>query len=391
MASIVLFDGPSAIDLYPLSMTRPICDLRIGIDRIWEKWKHHVTGEVFIHTRPHLKEKFQSVLPTDSGLFVDGSVLPTATFIQLCYALSEGESLKCNGELIAFKGTVDQLESGQHLAFSSTEVDGGLVVRLSSPADIFSLNGIAMQQDLEHRQDLPAELDDTNTIFGSELYVDSGARIMASTINTETGPVYIGKNAMVEEGCTIRGPFALCEGATLKMGAKVYGPTTIGPHSKVSGEVSNSVIQGFSNKGHDGFLGNSVIGEWCNLGADTNTSNLKNNYGEVKVWSYRQKELIKSGKMFHGLIMGDHSKCSINTMFNTGTVVGVNANIFGAEFPPKFVPSYSWGGAEGFTTYEIDKSFEVARAVSVRRDIDFTAVDEAIMRHIFNETAEFRS
>jgi UDP-N-acetylglucosamine diphosphorylase/glucosamine-1-phosphate N-acetyltransferase len=391
MASIVLFDGPAALDLQPLTFTRPVCHLRIGIYTIAEKWSNHVSGEVFIHTRPHLKEKFQSDLPTDTGLFVDGSVLPTATFIQLCYELGAGEAITSAGQFVAFKGTVAQLEDGSYKNFVTSEIDAGLIVEINTPADIFSLNGFALEQDLEHLMHLPAELDDSNIIFGSNLYVDEGARIMASTINTETGPVYIGKNAIVEEGCTIRGPFALCEGATLKMGAKIYGPTTIGPFSKVSGEVSNSVIQGYSNKGHDGFLGNSVLGEWCNLGADSNTSNLKNNYGEVKVWSYRAKELIKSGKIFHGLVMGDHSKCSINTMFNTGTVVGVNANIFGADFPPKFVPSFSWGGATKMTTYDLDKSFEVAKAVTTRRDVDFGKQDQDIMQSIFDMTKEFRT
>jgi len=390
MSSIILFDGPSAKRLQPLTFTRPVCDLRIGIFTIREKWEKIVSGNVYVHTRPHLREKFQSDLPTDSGLFIDGSVLPTATFIQLCYELGKGEAITSAGQFVAFKGTVEQLENGEHLNFQTSEIDAGLIVEINTAADIFSLNGLAMKKDLEHLLHLPAELDDTNIIFGDELYVDKGARIMASTINTETGPVYIGKNAVVEEGCTIRGPFALCEGATLKMGAKVYGPSTIGPHSKVSGEMNNSVIQGYSNKGHDGFLGNSVIGEWCNIGADSNTSNLKNNYSNVKVWDYAKEAQADSGKMFHGLIMGDHSKCSINTMFNTGTVVGVNANLFGAQFPPKFVPSYSWGGSDGLTTYDLEKSFETAKAVCSRRDVEFSDQDVRLLKAVFEETRKYR-
>lgn len=214
--------------------------------------------------------------------------------------------------------------------------------------------------------------------------------VNCAILNATNGPIYIGKNAEVMEGSIIRGPFALCENATLKLGAKIYGPTTVGPHSKVGGEVNNSVIFGYSNKGHDGFLGNSVLGEWCNIGADSNTSNLKNNYAEVRLWDYETQGFAKTGMQFCGLMMGDHSKCGINTMFNTGTVVGVFANIFGSGFPRNFIPSYSWGGSSGFTTYLTKKAFEVAEVVMARRQEAFTEQDKSILEHIFQETKVFR-
>jgi UDP-N-acetylglucosamine diphosphorylase/glucosamine-1-phosphate N-acetyltransferase len=222
------------------------------------------------------------------------------------------------------------------------------------------------------------------------IFLEPGAKIECATLNASTGPIYIGKDAEIMEGALIRGPFALCEHATLKMGTKIYGPTTIGPHSKVGGEVNNSVIFGYSNKAHDGFLGNSVIGEWCNLGADTNNSNLKNNYIEVKLWDYASGRFIPTGLQFCGLIMGDHSKSGINTMFNTGTVVGVSANIFGSGFPRNYIPSFSWGGAQGYITYHIDKALEVASQVMKRRDIKLDEIEQDILKHIFEITASKR-
>jgi UDP-N-acetylglucosamine diphosphorylase/glucosamine-1-phosphate N-acetyltransferase len=222
-----------------------------------------------------------------------------------------------------------------------------------------------------------------NTVIGDQslLFVEEGATVEASVINTKGGPVYIGRGAEVMEGCLIRGPFALGEGAQLKMGAKIYGATSVGPECRVGGEVNNSVIMGYSNKAHDGFLGNSVLGEWCNLGADTNNSNLKNTYGEVKAWSYADNAMTGTGLQFCGLIMGDHSKSGINTMFNTGTVVGVCANVFDGGFPPKHIPSFSWGGRDA-TAYDFTKAVDTARRVMERRHVTLTPIEEAILRHV---------
>jgi UDP-N-acetylglucosamine diphosphorylase/glucosamine-1-phosphate N-acetyltransferase len=269
----------------------------------------------------------------------------------------------------------------------------GEVSLVDFPWKIFRLNGQEIEADLEliTAGRKSGRLSDTVRVISPEnIFIEPGFRGEHITLNASTGPIYLGENSEIMEGSVIRGPFALCEGSTVKMAAKIYGPTTIGPHSKAGGEVNNCVIHSNSNKGHDGFLGNAVIGEWCNLGADTNNSNLKNNYAEVKVWNYPKERFIESGLQFCGLIMGDHSKCGINTMFNTGTVVGVAANIFGPGFPRSFIPSFSWGGAAGMTTHQMDKVLETASLVMERRGQQLTETDQSILEWIFNHTEKFR-
>ncbi|MEO1714969.1 MAG: glucose-1-phosphate thymidylyltransferase, partial [Bacteroidota bacterium] len=260
--------------------------------------------------------------------------------------------------------------------------------------EIFSQNGAALRSDYEKltRNRLSEALPESNTLIGpkNQLFIEPGASVEGAILNTKTGPIYIGKDAAVMEGAIIRGPFALGNNGVVKLGAKVYGPTTIGPFAKIGGEVNNSVLFGYSNKGHDGFLGNSVIGEWCNLGADTNNSNLKNNYAEVRAWNYKLEGFIPTGLQFCGLIMGDHSKCGINTMFNTGTVVGVSANIFGAGFPRNFVPSFTWGGPSGMSTYRVKKAFETAERVMVRRKKELDKVERDILEHVFRISSTYR-
>jgi UDP-N-acetylglucosamine diphosphorylase/glucosamine-1-phosphate N-acetyltransferase len=236
-------------------------------------------------------------------------------------------------------------------------------------------------------------LPDGNQLIGDakHLFIEEGAQIQGATLNTSTGPIYLGKDSQVMEGSLIRGPFALLDHGVVKMGAKVYGATTVGPYSKIGGEVNNSIILGYSNKGHDGFLGNSLLGQWCNLGADTNNSNLKNNYGEIKLWSYVTRRFSRTGQQFLGLIMGDHSKCGINTMFNTGTVVGVAANVFGGGFPRNFIPSFSWGGSGGYSTHRLEKAVETAELMMARRKVEFSEEDRKIMAHILETTSAFRS
>ena len=237
-------------------------------------------------------------------------------------------------------------------------------------------------------QPIPAGV---NTVNQENIFLEEGAKLTFCTLNASTGPIYIGKDAEIMEGCIVRGALAMCDNSVLKLGAKIYGATTIGPHSKVGGEVNNSVLMGYSNKGHDGFLGNSVLGEWCNLGADTNNSNLKNNYAEVRLWDYNTGRFAKTGLQFCGLMMGDHSKCGINTMFNTGTVVGVSANIFGSGFPRNFIPSFSWGGASGFTVYKTNKVFEVANEVMKRRKISFDDIEKRILENVYELTKQYRN
>ncbi|MFV0571430.1 MAG: GlmU family protein [Xanthomarina gelatinilytica] len=386
----ILFDGPSRNNLLPFTFTRPVADIRIGILTIREKWEAYLDFTTTTVTEDYLSEKFPMV-EMDENIMINASFLPNQTLAEMVKNLEANQAIFNNEDVIAFcaKGTQDDIDFDTYEAIEYVDD----VLKIEHTWDIFSKNGEAIQEDFElltkGRESQP--IPEMTVAFNrSDIFIEEGAKLPLCSLNAENGPIYIGKNAEIMEGSMIRGPFALCEGATVKMSAKIYGPTTVGPFSKVGGEINNSVIFGYSNKGHDGFLGNSVLGEWCNLGADTNNSNLKNNYAEVRLWDYQTESFAKTGLQFCGLMMGDHSKCGINTMFNTGTVVGVNANIFGSGFPRNFVPSFSWGGSSGFTTYLTKKAFEVAKVVMSRRDIEFTKADAAILEHVFEVTKGFR-
>lgn len=392
--NIVLFDDQNRPNLLPIAFTRPVADIRVGITTIRDKWEAALGQSTSSKTETYLSIKYPLVLE-EENLFVNGAVFPSSELLTEILGMELNTALLQDEILIAAK-----IEKEDSIAFGSSDLQGlnistyaGKITKLSALWDIFSLNGQMIDYDFERlttgKKSQPVS--DTNSIIGSSLFIEAGAKVEYCTINTEEGPVYIGKNAEIMEGCLIRGPFALCENSTVKMGAKVYGPTTVGPHSKIGGEVTNCVIQAYSNKGHDGFLGNSVIGKWCNLGADTNNSNLKNNYSDVSIWNYTAKGYKTTGLQFCGLIMGDHSKSGINAMFNTGTVVGVSANIFGSGFPDKFIPSFSWGGAEGFSGFEIEKAKEVAAKMYERRGLKFDKQDQDIMDHLFEITKEYRS
>lgn len=392
--NIVLFDDQRRANLLPLVYTRPVADIRTGILTIREKWESLLGQTTSTHTEPYLVAKFPLIV-TDENLFINGAVFPTAELIQAIQKLDPDEALLHEGIVVAVN-----LDRERANAFnpskdnwSSTSSFSGNLSGLSALWDIFSLNGEQIQADFDMitAGRTSQQVSATNSIIGNNLFIENGAKVEYATINTDRGAVYIGKDTEIMEGSLIRGPFALCEGAHVKMGAKVYGPTTIGPGSRIGGEVTNCVMQANSNKGHDGFLGNSVIGEWCNLGADTNNSNLKNNYGDVKMWSYTKQEYESTGLQFCGLVMGDHSKAGINTMFNTGTVVGVNANVFGSGFPDKFIPSFSWGGADGFSTFDVEKAKEVATKMCERRGIAFDKNDQEILDKIYELTREFRT
>jgi UDP-N-acetylglucosamine diphosphorylase/glucosamine-1-phosphate N-acetyltransferase len=386
----VLFDGPSRNNLLPFTFTRPVADIRVGILTIREKWEKHLGCTTTTITEDYLSEKFPMVEMEDNVL-INASFLPTRELVELIKNLEENHAIFNDEDVIAFysKDTHEEIDFSN---FNTLEYNES-VIKIENTWDIFSKNGDAIQEDFDliikgrKSQTIPQT---TVTFKSEDIFIEEGAKLPLCSLNATDGPIYIGKNAEIMEGSMIRGPFALCEEATVKMSAKIYGPTTIGPHCKVGGEVNNCVLFGYSNKGHDGFLGNSVLGEWCNLGADTNNSNLKNNYAEVRLWNYETEGFAKTGLQFCGLMMGDHSKCGINTMFNTGTVVGVSTNIFGSGFPRNFIPSFSWGGNNGFTTYLTKKAFEVAKIVMSRRNIDFTEKDEAILEHIFQETSKYR-
>ncbi len=382
----VLFDGLGHTSLQPLTLTRPVSYLRVGILTIKEKWEKLLDEEVSVRTKDYLSQKFAGN-DEEAVLGIVAGLLPTADLVEYIKNLKDGQILMKDGEVLALKPLPAAAANMEKVLKGSTRLEYDQEVSIvKRPWDIFRLNGQELAADFalltEGRES--QELHPSNTLIGEEtnLFIEEGAEVYASIFNVEDGPLYIGKDAKILEGCMVRGGLALCDHAVLKMGAKIYGPTTVGPHSKVGGEVGNSVILGYSNKGHDGYLGNSVLGEWCNLGADTNTSNLKNNYSNVRAYSYLEKDYIETEQQFCGLIMGDHSKSSINSMFNTGTVVGVCANIFDGGFPPKFIPSFSWGGKAGFTQFKMEKAFEVAERVMARRSIDFTEEDQKILEVI---------
>lgn len=394
MSNVILFDPATRDQLLPLVATRPVADMRFGILTLREKWTRYLDATTSTLTQPYLQIKFPLVAHEDN-LLINGSIAPTRGLAAAVQALSMGEALWYEQHLVALR--TEQQEAAALRTLLTAAPDGknytDKLQVICHPWQLFSHNGPAIEQDIQllDIEPNPDMLSESNTLIGDEIYLEEGAIVEGATLNADTGPIYIGKHAEIMEGCLVRGPFAMGDHAVLKMGAKIYGPTTLGPFCKVGGEVNNAILFGYSNKAHDGFLGNSVLGEWCNLGADTNTSNLKNNYAEVKLWSYPTKRFERTGLQFCGLIMGDHSKCGINTMFNTGTVVGVFANIFGAGFPRNFVPDFAWGGANRMITYQLNKALEVAEKVMARRSMPLTQTDVAILQHLFTETAEHRN
>ncbi len=387
--NLILFDDPSIRqDLSPFTLTRPVSEIRIGILTITEKWELLLRTKASFATENYLAEKY----PLKSGnenIYVNGALCPDQSLIQAINNLQLNEAITKDGLLLAARtDNFDSVEkTAKHTSYENN------VTLIDQVWKIFQFNGAQIKLDFElitkERKSQP--VGDAHTkLYGEltkDIFIEEGAVIKAAVLNAEAGPIYIGKKAQVLEGALIRGPFALCEDSVVNMGAKIKGDTTIGPYSKAGGEISNSVIFGFSNKAHDGFLGNSVIGEWCNLGADTNTSNLKNNYENVKIWNYKKGGFKDTGLQFCGLMMGDHSKCGINTMFNTGTVVGIGSNIFGDGFPRTFIPSFAWGGASGFTTFQLNKMLDTAERVLGRRSKKLEETDKKILEHLFEWTA----
>jgi UDP-N-acetylglucosamine diphosphorylase/glucosamine-1-phosphate N-acetyltransferase len=386
----ILFDGPYRNNLLPFTFTRPVADIRVGILTIRQKWESYLEYTTTTVTEDYLSEKYPMV-EMEENVMINASYLPNPEVVQIIKDLKANQAVFKDEDVIAFFVKEGE-EVSDFSKFDAIEFEGD-ILKIEHTWDIFSKNGEAIADDYklltEGRQSEPIP-SNVNVINPEHIFIEKGAKLNFVTLNASNGPIYIGKDSEIMEGSVIRGPFALCDNATIKLGSKIYGPTTFGPYCKVGGEVNNSVLFGYSNKGHDGFLGNSVLGEWCNLGADTNNSNLKNNYAEVRLWDYETGGFAKTGLQFCGLMMGDHSKCGINTMFNTGTVVGVSANIFGSGFPRNFVPSFSWGGSKGFVTYKTNKAFEVAEVVMARRNEAFTAMDKAILEHVFELTKSYR-
>lgn len=381
---LVFSDAQYWEDFLPLTFTKPISELRCGILTFAERWEKllDIRDKRYI-TEEYLEVKYPRYEKKESLLIVP-NFLPTEKVLDQIKNLQFGEALVYENELLVAKINLENF--GLHQIEKMTDIEEELTV-FKHPTDLFSFNEKAINFDFDLLTNgrISQPLSETNGFLGNkeDIFIEEGAEIEFATINAKMGKIYIGKNAEVMEGCNLRGPVALCEGAKFNLGAKVYGATTIGPYSKIGGEVNNIVVQGYSNKGHDGFVGNSVIGEWCNFGADTNSSNLKNNYSEVKLWSYKHKKFVGTELQFTGVIMGDHAKTAINTQLNTGTIIGVAANIFKTGFPPNLVDNFSWGGMRGDEKFTINKVYEVAEKMMNRRKISLTQADKDILRYIF--------
>jgi UDP-N-acetylglucosamine diphosphorylase/glucosamine-1-phosphate N-acetyltransferase len=396
--NFILFEDHARLNLLPFTFTRPVAEIRIGITTIKEKWDLVLGTTCSYQTEDYLSTKYPIHVEKENNVWINAKVCPSASLLERIKQLKPYEILLWDETVIAFHSA----EQSSFNPFTYIQKFGKQLIKTYIERDfinidyvwhIFSKNAEAIAQDFERicKGRSSQKLSDSNRVFGNHpVFLEHGAKAEACIFNTSDGPIYLGKDSEVMEGSMIRGPFVLGEQAQVKMGTKIYTGTTIGPYCKVGGELSNSVIFGYSNKAHDGFLGNSVIGEWCNLGADTNNSNLKNNYGTVKIWNYAKEEMIDSGLQFCGLMMGDHSKTGINTMLNTGTVVGVNANIFGGGFPPNFVASYSWGGAEHMQIHQLDQALKTAEKVYARRNVAFSNIEKDILMHVFRNSLRYR-
>lgn len=396
MRNIILFDDESREQMLPLSYTRPVAELRTGIFTIRERWEKLLKGSASYITSEYLSQRYTMHLE-DDNIVINGAVMPNDRLVRLIEQLEPNEALMDEGNLLAARLNRHQFEN--LLRDEAIEEISGLeladtpFIHLSYPWDLFLYLRATIEYDFHlitngrTSQTLPAN---NTVIAGDNIFLEEGAQVSCAILNAQSGPIYIGRNAHVMEGAIIRGPVTIGEGTTIKMGARIYGPTAIGPHCKIGGEVNESVILGYSNKAHDGYLGNSIIGEWCNLGAGTTVSNLKNNYSTVRMWDYSSRTMKDTGLQFLGLVMGDHSKAAIQSMFNTGTIVGVASNVFGEGFPPKFVPSFSWGGSSGLMTHRLDEAMTTARKVMARRDIEFSSEDENIFLKVFELSVMYR-
>ena len=399
MTNIILFDDKDTwTDLLPIVYTRPISDIRIGILTIKEKWQKYFPDHDFsCLTAEYLSVKYPTNI-TDDNLFIAGNCCPDKNFADAVSVLGNGEAIAYNGELVAYRGTMEGFKSVN--LKKAAQYTASSLTMLHQLYDIFLLNGSEMRRDyhiiIAGRESQP--LSETCTIVGPyrlddgcpAIFIEEGATVEAVTLNTTGGPIYIGKDAVIMEGVCIRAPFAACRHSQVNMGAKIYGATTLGPYCKVGGELNNVVMIGYSNKAHDGFLGNAVIGEWCNIGAGTNASNLKNDYTEIKLWNYRAHRFLRTGLQFCGLIMGDHSKAGINCMFNTATVIGVGVNVHGAGFPRNFVASFSEGSVAGYTDVSVVKFFDIAKRMMARRGIELSETDKEIFESIYRIAENYK-
>lgn len=392
MKNIIIFDTPEVRDnLLPITFTRPIALIRIGITTILEKWQRLFPEDSFSHlTTEYLQPKFITNISEDN-YFIAGHVIPSEKLAEQIKSLAIGEGIKQGKDIIAFRGTINDFKV-QNIKRNIEYTDD--LTSIHWLYEIFTLNEKILKDDFvtitTGRESQP--ISNSNIVIGNpyfddgtpKIFIEEGAYIEGTFLNVSNGPIYIGKDCEIMEGSCIRAPFAACQHSIVNMGAKIYGATTLGPYCKVGGELNNVVMIGYSNKGHDGFLGNAVIGEWCNLGAGCSASNLKNDYTEIKLWNYPAHRFLRTGLQFCGLIMGDHSKAGVNSIFNTATVIGVGVNIHGTGFPRNFVPSFSEGSSAGFTDVSLAKFFAIAEKAMARRQVELTEVDKQIFHNIFS-------
>lgn len=394
---LCFFEDALTSTFHPLTLTRPVDDLRIGILNISKKWEHALkTAHSCRILRPELTGVFEAgtVDQGEKSIWINSRYLPSDNLLEKINTLSSGQYLQHKDTVIA--ACVDGQTSEQWLEDDTPNFNNLFVletndfISITNIWDLFQLNGRQIIRDLElmgiQSEGKKQALQDVEAEKSENIYVQEGATIEAGCVlNAAKGPIFIGKDATIMAGSYIRGPAAICEGSTIKMGAKIYEDTTVGPICKVGGEVNNCIFHSYSNKAHDGFMGNSLIGQWCNIGADTNTSNLKNNYSTIRITRWEDREEIETRQQFFGAVLGDHTKTAINTQLNTGTICGVSCNIFSNDFPPKFIPSFSWVGSNVIQTYRLDKAFDAMEAMMARRDVELTENYRQMMESIFEE------
>jgi len=397
MKNIILFDNQRREQLLPFTFTRPICEIRVGALTIREKWAIQLNGRVSFITQDYLSDKYDITI-SEVNYLVNGAVLPNPELCSLISQMESGQAMLANGELIAAvldREQFNRLMYDDIEELDSFEIAVSMFKRLNHIWDIFLLNeeAILTDFDLLTTGKVSKKISNTNTVIGANnlIFLAPGSRVEGATLNSTKGPIYIGNNAEVMEGALIRGPFALGDSGTVKMGAKIYGPTSAGPHCTLAGEMKNVVMFGHSNKGHEGYLGDSVIGEWCNLGAGTNCSNLKNNWKPVKIWDYCSQKFVQTGHLKAGVFMGDYTMTGINSMLNTGTVVGLCCNVFGGGYAPRYIPSFSWGGQDNLATYLPEKAFEAIERMLAIKEVVLSPEDRLLLLKIFEETSGFRN
>lgn len=396
MPQIILFDNEVRNRLLPFTYIRPVCEMRVGILTIREKWERWMQLPVSFITQDYLAERYPLDFDTEN-FFVNGSVLPSAQLVKLLRQMETGEAFLRGDELIAAKMTGDQFDQlindDEIEDLKGIDLEDTEYLKIDYLWDIPAISEQAIREDYEilTKERTSQPIAATNRVLGAaNIFLEEGVDMELATLNAQSGPIYIGKNATIMEGAILRGPVCIGAESVVKMGAKIYGGTTLGPMAKAGGEIKNSILMGYCNKGHDGYLGDSVIGEWCNIGAGTSASNLKNNYSEVRIWNYEEEKFLATGRQFCGLFMGDYSKCGVNTMFNTGTIVGICSNIFGSGFPRTFIPSFSWGGHHGFQTYRTDRAFEAIDLTMARKEKTLSVQERLVILRVFEETTKYR-